>query len=140
MTKNLFLFEILETFSTQFDENFYTRKQTSHFFGKNFVKATFLLKSWFDEIFFCLLGGSKYFVFPHCNAIKPIFCDLMTFLSCTVRLTLKVLSRFHEIFCNWKSILSFHKLMSNLLRIKRWSSEITWTKISFLYSTKSILT
>ena len=39
-----------------------------HFFEKNFVKVTFLLKkilqSWFDEIF---LGDSKFFIFPHCT-------------------------------------------------------------------------
>ena len=43
------------------------RNLLSHFFGKNFVKPTFLLKkllkSWFDEIFF---GESKFFILPHC--------------------------------------------------------------------------
>ena len=44
------------------------RNSLSHFFGKNFVKATFLLKKlvkrWFDEIFF---GESKFFILPHCG-------------------------------------------------------------------------
>ena len=41
---------------------------SSHIFGKNFVKITFLLKklleSWFDEFF---LSDSKIFIFPHCD-------------------------------------------------------------------------
>ena len=49
------------------------RNSLSHFFDKNFVKVTFLLKnilkSWFDEIF---LGDSKFFIFPHCGAIMHI--------------------------------------------------------------------
>ena len=37
-----------------------------HFFGKNFVKPTVLLKKWFDEIFF---SESKFFILlPHCAA------------------------------------------------------------------------
>ena len=39
----------------------------SHIFGKNFVKVTFLLKSWFDEIFF---GESKFFNFPQCAELQ----------------------------------------------------------------------
>ena len=34
----------------------------SRIFGKNFVKVTILLKSWFDEIFF---GESRFLNFPH---------------------------------------------------------------------------
>ena len=51
----------------------------SHFFGKNFVKATFSLKkSWFDELFFIL---------PHCNAMKIVavkFRDFYCVLCATL--------------------------------------------------------
>ena len=45
----------------------------SHFFDKNFVKLTFLLKkilkSRFDEFF---LDDSKFFIFPHCETSAAV--------------------------------------------------------------------
>ena len=54
------------------------RNLFSHFFGKNFVKTTFLLmnllNSWFDESFF---GESKFFIFPQCG---HVFCKLAAWI------------------------------------------------------------
>ena len=50
----------------------------SHFFGKNFVKATFLLKtllnSWFDEIFFSLARVKFSFFHTFCEMHREIHC------------------------------------------------------------------
>ena len=62
-------------FSRNFCENVYhntgklSREIHSHFFDKNFVKATFLLKSWFHEIFFRLERVFRFF-FTHIVCVR----------------------------------------------------------------------